>query len=328
MRRGILTFLLIGGVVAIVSCKHGKERGGAKTQARAADHNSVHTITLPHYQANLPPGPGREAFAVGCLTCHSTRYITTQPPLTAAKWEESVRKMMKTYAAPIAEDQVPIIVQYLMTAREKGDPGSWETPVVVPAARPMAFKTIGGDPAHGGQLYAQRCASCHGQSGAADTPAALTMLPRPTDLTSGRFWAANIAVAIVEGVPGTAMPGSPGLSNSDLSDLVAYSAHLAPPADAAPPPGDLADAKALYVKNCVSCHGANGEGNGPVAAALARTPANFHLRQPSSTQAARVIADGVPGTAMAAWKSKLTEPQRQQLAEYVRTFYRDDEVRR
>src|SRR5436305_8947308 len=35
--------------------------------------SSAKTIALPHYQANLPDAPGRDAFAVGCLSCHTTR---------------------------------------------------------------------------------------------------------------------------------------------------------------------------------------------------------------------------------------------------------------
>src|SRR5207253_2227541 len=98
-------------------------RAGADAKTQAAGGSSgagatkpLHLIDLPHYQANLPPAPGRDAFAVACMACHTTRYITTQPPLTPAKWEESVRKMMKVYAAPIAEDQVQPIVQYIVAA--------------------------------------------------------------------------------------------------------------------------------------------------------------------------------------------------------------------
>jgi mono/diheme cytochrome c family protein len=303
-------------LLAIGSCKHASNGDAAKTQAAGGD--TVHSITLPRYQPNLPPGAGREAFATGCLSCHTTRYITSQPPLTAAKWEESVRKMIKTYGAPIAEDQVQPIVQYLMATKEAGQTASWETLAVMPTVATVKLSTSGANLEHGKQLYVERCASCHGASGAADTPAAATMLPRPTDLTSGHFADTAIALAIVNGVPGTPMPGYPMLSSQDVSDLTAYSARFAPAASSAT---QDADANALYVKNCVSCHGADGRGDGFAAAALARPPANFQLRQPTEAQALRAITDGVPGTAMAAWKSKLTDAQRIALAQYVRGFY-------
>src|SRR5437016_5852104 len=144
-------------VLGSMSCKHDRkdESSSAKTQATQRPE-SAKTIALPHYQANLPAAPGREAFAVGCLSCHTTRYITMQPPLTAAKWEESVRKMIKTYAAPIAEDQVQPIVQYIVTALA-ADAGPWETPAVIAPPSRAVMET--GSPApsgsQGATMYAQ-----------------------------------------------------------------------------------------------------------------------------------------------------------------------------
>jgi len=304
------------------SCKQSHESGEASIQAAvAAAGTSGDTIALPRYQANLPDAPGREAFATACLTCHSSRYITTQPPMTAAKWEESVKKMIATYHAPIAEDQIPLIVQYIVAARENGPRGAtWDTPIAVPAPMPVDLKLGGGNADHGRQLYVERCASCHGVTGNAQTPAAATMLPRPTDLTTGRFADERIAQAIIQGMPGTAMPGYATLSNSDVNDLVAYTGQFAPPPQAGNASAP-ADAKALFATNCVSCHGAEGKGDGVAAAPLARPPANFHLRQPTVDQANRAITNGVPGTAMAAWKSRLNDTQRAALAAYVRTLY-------
>jgi mono/diheme cytochrome c family protein len=262
------------------------------------------------------------------LSCHTTRYITTQPPLTAAKWEESVRKMMKTYAAPIAEEQVQPIVQYLMATKEKGPAESWETPAVIVASKSelisAAMKSDGSmDLKRGASLYALNCASCHGADGKAQSPAAIAqnMLPRPTDLTSGQWSAELVASAIVHGVPGTAMPAVLKISGDELRDLTAYTRGFAPAAEPSAVSASTDETKALFAKNCVSCHGVAGLGDGPAAPPLARPPANFRIRQPSSAEAVRVIADGVPGTAMPAWKSKLSDAQRAALAEYVRSFY-------
>ena len=324
MKRIITICISALAAIATTSCKQSHNDGtAAKTQASfSTATKSGDAIALPHYQATLPLGPGRDAFAVGCLSCHSTRYITTQPPLTAAKWEESVRKMIKTYAAPIAEDQVQPIVQYLVAAKENGAPGTWETPVPVPAPMPD-LDLDAGDVTLGKQLYSSQCASCHGQAGNAMTPAAATMLPRPTDLTSGHFAPRQVAQAIVQGVRGTAMPGYPNLNARGLAGLVAYTMQFTPPEQPAPPPDHLADAKMLYAKNCLSCHGLSGAGDGYAAPPLSRPPANFQARRPTLEQATRVITEGVAGTAMPAWKSKLTDPQRTALAQYVRTLYQD-----
>ncbi|HKW64101.1 MAG TPA: hypothetical protein VJN89_16235 [Candidatus Acidoferrum sp.] len=47
--------------------------------------------------------------------CHSTRYITMQPPLPATTWEAEVNKMIKTFGAPIPEATAKKITSYLQT---------------------------------------------------------------------------------------------------------------------------------------------------------------------------------------------------------------------
>jgi hypothetical protein len=69
----------------------------------------------PLYRPTLAPGEGREETDAYCSTCHSTRYITMQPPLPAATWEAEVIKMVKTFGQPIPEDVQPKIIKYLQT---------------------------------------------------------------------------------------------------------------------------------------------------------------------------------------------------------------------
>jgi hypothetical protein len=63
----------------------------------------------------LAPGDGRQDVQIYCNICHSARYITMQPPLPAATWEEEVNKMNKAYGAGIPEDTTRKIVAYLKT---------------------------------------------------------------------------------------------------------------------------------------------------------------------------------------------------------------------
>ena len=67
----------------------------------------------PLYTPELAQGEGRETIQVFCRFCHSTTYITMQPPLPAATWEGVVNKMINTYGAPISEDSAKQIVSYL-----------------------------------------------------------------------------------------------------------------------------------------------------------------------------------------------------------------------
>jgi mono/diheme cytochrome c family protein len=298
----------------------------AATAPVAANSARVHRIELPHYQANLPPGEGREAFAANCLSCHSTRYVTMQPAsFDEAKWAEEVKKMVKPYGAPIADEQVGPIAQYIVTAR-RADPGEWDTLSVIaaPAASAVEAGQSRGGHADGQALYVRYCASCHGTDGKGDTVAAGPMLPRPTDLTSGRFAPRAVAAAVTDGVRGTAMPAFPGLSPVEVTHVVEYTQQLGAGESTPPPSSDAEDrvaAQELYRTNCARCHGETGAGDGFAAPPLARVPANFRERQPTAVRAADVIANGVPGTAMPAWRAKLTAAQRSALADYTRTFF-------
>ena len=72
---------------------------------------------LPDETASLAPGPNLELVQQNCVGCHSADYISTQPrPLPNARgfWQAEVVKMKSVYGAPIAQDDVPRIVEYLV----------------------------------------------------------------------------------------------------------------------------------------------------------------------------------------------------------------------
>lgn len=68
----------------------------------------------------------------------------------------------------------------------------------------------------------------------------------------------------------------------------------------------VAHGKELFATQCVSCHGAEGKGNGPAAAALVPPPRNFTVaegwkngRKPSHVF--KTLKEGVPGSSMASY---------------------------
>lgn len=76
-------------------------------------------ITLPPETAALKPGAGSDLATQQCLTCHSADYVSSQPPgKPLAFWKAEVEKMKKVYGAPIPDDQIDAIAQYL--TREYG----------------------------------------------------------------------------------------------------------------------------------------------------------------------------------------------------------------
>uniref|UniRef100_A0A0H3WX16 Sulfite:cytochrome C oxidoreductase subunit B n=2 Tax=Pandoraea faecigallinarum TaxID=656179 RepID=A0A0H3WX16_9BURK len=72
-------------------------------------------IKLPQETAQLKASTlaGHQAASAWCVMCHSIDYINAQPPMPAAFWNAEVTKMVKVYGAPIPEDQVKLISEYL-----------------------------------------------------------------------------------------------------------------------------------------------------------------------------------------------------------------------
>ena len=74
-------------------------------------------ITLPAETSRLveSPLPGYALAVTHCYTCHSTEYMLYQPPTSArAYWKATVVKMQKTFGAPIPEEAVDPITDFLV----------------------------------------------------------------------------------------------------------------------------------------------------------------------------------------------------------------------
>lgn len=58
--------------------------------------------------------PGYQLVIQKCTTCHSAHYAEYQPPNTGVGyWNTQVLRMKNVFKAPITDEEVPIIVQYL-----------------------------------------------------------------------------------------------------------------------------------------------------------------------------------------------------------------------
>jgi high-affinity iron transporter len=92
------------------------------------------------------------------------------------------------------------------------------------------------DSARAAALYAQQCATCHGDAGKGDGPAGAGLDPPPIAFTDAARAAQRTPFAlyevISEGVPGTAMAGFSGLSEDERWALAFYVGSLAYPVQA------------------------------------------------------------------------------------------------
>lgn len=82
----------------------------------------------------------------------------------------------------------------------------------------------------------------------------------------------------------------------------------------------IARGKVLYQKNCLSCHGETGQGDGPAASLQESSPANLRKlsREVPNFQFFMSISQW-QGT-MPGWKEKFNPAEREDLAAYIKTF--------
>ena len=175
------------------------------------------------------------------------------------------------------------------------------------------------DAARGAVIYASKCAACHGDAGLADGPRAAqvreqgSLVPRLSNpdtqrAAEPRAWFDLISQGRIERL----MPGFSGsLTPQERWDVLAYVWALGAPDDV------IQAGHALYAQHCQSCHGPQGQGDGPQAGA---TPMPSFadprwLAETSLNEMARGMSAGAAHAAL-----NLDDAQRLSLAHYIRAF--------
>ena len=228
---------------------------------------------------------------------------------------------------------------------------AFATPAAL-AAQPGSATSKKAGPA---ELYHEYCSVCHGDRGDGKSRAQNSFVRPPRDFTApdARSIPRDYMLAVVrDGKPGTAMVGwKTQLSEAQIAAVVDHirekmmGAPTAPATPAAPGQpnaarhadsvapdmtlpfannklkGDARKGADLYTKNCATCHGAKGDGQGPRAYFINPKPRNFLL--PTSRSAFNrptlfvAISHGRNGSEMPAWNKVMTEQEIAHVAEYV-----------
>ena len=86
----------------------------------------------------------------------------------------------------------------------------------------------------------------------------------------------------------------------------------------------VAAGQAVFTVHCVPCHGETGKGDGPLGVVLNPRPADLSQHAipgvHTDAQLYEWITDGFPGSAMPAWKSRLSDTDRWNLVNFIRTL--------
>ena len=86
--------------------------------------------------------------------------------------------------------------------------------------------------------------------------------------------------------------------------------------------GDATAGQSVYLANCMACHGANADGNGPAAMALQPAPTDFTSAAfwagKTNADLKNAIRSGSPGTSMMAF-AQLTDTQVEDIIAFLKT---------
>ncbi len=118
LRVAIVLIVVVGAIstaVAYFGARESTNVPRSSPNVTAGTTLNAESIVLPQDEPELPSGPHQRTFSVSCTICHSTLLVMTQPPLARKQWADIVRKMIKTYGAPIEPEAEEQIVEYLTT---------------------------------------------------------------------------------------------------------------------------------------------------------------------------------------------------------------------
>jgi len=227
---------------------------------------------------------------------------------------------------------------------------------VLGAAQESHVGKLIGNAKRGKELYIRYCVFCHGLNGDGRGESAPYLDPKPRDFTKALFKCrstpsgtlpldTDLYDTISRGIHATGMPSWKPLLKQERTDLVAYIKTFSSAFQEEKPgtpvpipiePPDSAEsikrgADLFQSMNCWSCHGKDGRGHGPSAAALTDsqgnpiTPFDFTSGRrfkcgDTNQDMFRDLLTGLDGTPMPSFAAAMSADQRWDVVHYIRTL--------
>ncbi len=310
-------------------------RFGAPTLAWESRRDVPHMLGTRRIGPDLSRTSGTRSEDWHLVHLYNPRLVVSQSVMPGYPW-------LFAGSADQPKQSARDVVAYLESlgrARLLAASGTNEVVVVNPASprRSGELPTLPPDPnpasrwtdakgARGAELYTLHCASCHGPEMRGDGPGARGLMPAPTSLADRFYRSDRVLEALWHGVPGTAMPAWRDMPLADLAALVSHvqqpTALLREDRIGEMPAPDAAERGArVYADNCAQCHGPTGAGDGSAASSLPRPPTNFRLQQMSFYGVVETLEQGIAGSMMASWGSRLSRADMAAVAHHIRGFF-------
>lgn len=161
---------------------------------------------------------GKEIAQHACLSCHSEEMLVQQR-LPKEKWAATVKKMVG-WGAGVEPAETEPLVEWL-AASYGPDAGPWEPKTITADSARAALEPkddpalSGGDGGHGKQLFAERCASCHGPEARGMAGLGVNLVERTVIYRPG-----DVAATVRRGRG--KMPPMPATTDREVADIVAH----------------------------------------------------------------------------------------------------------